>query len=128
MDKKRLPDAELAVMQAIWNEEGEVGRSTLQKSLEGHHWSVNTINTYLTRLCEKGFLSVRHEGRNNLYTPLISQKAYRQYDSREMLNKLYNGKLSHFVAALTAEKPLNPDDIQELQNYLDTMKRKAGDQ
>ena len=25
-DKKRLPDAELAVMQAIWAQEGEVGR------------------------------------------------------------------------------------------------------
>lgn len=122
-DKRRLPNAELAVMQAIWKEEGEVGRSAIQTALEEHHWSANTINTYLARLCEKGFLSVRHEGRNNLYMPLVSEKTYLQHDSREILKTLYNGKLSHFIAALTAEEPLGAEEIRELQDYIDSMKK-----
>ena len=72
-DKKRLPDAELAVMQAIWAVGGEVSRGDLDGALASHGWSANTVNTYLTRLCEKGFLSSRREGRNNLYTPLVSK-------------------------------------------------------
>lgn len=61
-DKKRLPDAELAVMQAIWAVGGEVSRGDLDGALASHGWSANTVNTYLTRLCEKGFLSSRREG------------------------------------------------------------------
>lgn len=76
-DKKRLPDAELAVMQAIWAVGGEVSRGDLDGALSSHGWSANTVNTYLTRLCEKGFLSSRREGRNNLYTPLVSFEAAR---------------------------------------------------
>ena len=71
-EKKRLPDAELAVMQAVWAQSGEVGRADIEGALTSQGWSANTLNTYLTRLCEKGFLTSRREGRNNLYTPLVS--------------------------------------------------------
>ena len=32
-EKKRLPDAELAVMQAVWAQSGEVGRADIELSL-----------------------------------------------------------------------------------------------
>ena len=50
-EKKRLPEAELAVMRAIWTHDGEVARSDIESALSAHHWTANTINTYLTRLC-----------------------------------------------------------------------------
>ena len=98
-DKKRLPDAELAVMQAIWAVGGEVSRGDLDGALASHGWSANTVNTYLTRLCEKGFLSSRREGRNNLYTPLVSKDKYLEFESRSVLKRLYGGSLGSFVAA-----------------------------
>ena len=52
--RKRLPDAELSVMQAVWAHGGEVSRGDIEGALASHGWSVNTINTYLTRLCDKG--------------------------------------------------------------------------
>lgn len=61
--RKRLPDAELSVMQAVWAHGGEVSRGDIEGALASHGWSVNTINTYLTRLCDKGYLSARREGR-----------------------------------------------------------------
>lgn len=70
--RKRLPDAELSVMQAVWAHGGEVSRGDIEGALASHGWSVNTINTYLTRLCDKGYLSARREGRSNFYTPLVS--------------------------------------------------------
>ena len=117
-DKKRLPDAELAVMQAIWAVGGEVSRGDLDGALASHGWSANTVNTYLTRLCEKGFLSSRREGRNNLYTPLVSKGRY-----RSVLKRLYGGSLGSFVAALNAEQPLEQSEIDELRQFLDDMSR-----
>lgn len=123
-DKKRLPDAELAVMQAIWEVGGEVSRGRSRRgALASHGWSANTVNTYLIRLCEKGFLSSRREGRNNLYTPLVSKDRYLEFESRSVLKRLYGGSLGSFVAALNAEKPLEQSEIDELRQFLDGMSR-----
>lgn len=122
-DKKRLPDAELAVMQAVWAAGGEVGRSDIEGALASHGWSANTVNTYLTRLCDKGFLASRREGRNNLYTPLVSKDSYLEFESRSVLKRLYGGSLGSFVAALNAEQPLAQSEIDELRRLLDDMSR-----
>ena len=42
-DKKRLPDAELAVMQAIWAVGGEVSRGDLDGALASHGWSLGSF-------------------------------------------------------------------------------------
>ena len=122
-EKKRLPDAELAVMQAVWAVGGEVGRADIEGALASHSWSANTLNTYLMRLCEKGFLTSRREGRNNLYTPLVSRDRYLEFESRSVLKRLYGGSLGSFVAALNAEQPLEQREIDELRQFLDDMSR-----
>ena len=122
-EKKRLPDAELSVMQAVWDVGGEVGRGDIEGALAPHGWSANTVNTYLTRLCDKGFLASLREGRNNLYTPLVSRDRYLEFESRSVLKRLYGGSLGSFVAALNAEQPLEQREIDELRQFLDDMSR-----
>ena len=124
---KRLPDTELEVMKALWASGPDTPRAALERSLAPFGWAANTINTYLTRLCDKGYLSARREGRSNFYTPLVSQEKYREFDSRSVLQRLYGGSLGSFVAALTAEKPLAQSEIDELRRYLDEMSGKAGE-
>ena len=122
-EKKRLPDAELAVMQAVWAVSLKEVRADIEGALASHGWSANTLNTYLTRLCEKGFLTSRREGRNNLYTPLVSRDRYLEFESRSVLKRLYGGSLGSFVAALNAEQPLEQSEIDELRQFLDDMSR-----
>ena len=110
-------------MQAIWAVGGEVGRGDIEGALASHGWRANTLNTYLTRLCEKGFLTGRREGRNNLYTPLVSGDRYLEFESRSVLQRLYGGSLGSFVAALNAEQPLEQREIDELRQFLDDMSR-----
>ena len=108
--RKRLPDAELSVMQAVWAHGGEVSRGDIEGALASHGWSVNTINTYLTRLCDKGYLSARREGRSNFYTPLVSQEKYREFDSRSVLQRLYGGSLGSFVAEQNVYNPIKEQE------------------
>ena len=122
-EKKRLSDAELAVMLSIWAHGGEVARGDIESALAPHNWTANTINTYLTRLCDKGYLSARREGRGNLYTALVDREDYMRYDSRETLGRLYDGSVTHFVAALCADKPLEQSEIDALRRYLDELSK-----
>ena len=117
---KRLPDTELEVMKALWSTGADTPRATLEDRLAPFGWAANTINTYLSRLADKGFVAVRREGKSNLYSPLIGQEEYQSFDSRAVLDRLY-GSPRNFVAAL-ARKGLERSELEELQTLLDQLK------
>ena len=116
---KRLPDTELEVMKALWASGPDTPRAALERSLAPFGWAANTINTYLSRLADKGFVQVRREGKNNLYTPLVSREAYQAFDSRAVLDRLY-GTPRNFVAAL-AQGGLAQQALDELRSLLDEL-------
>ena len=117
---KRLPDTELEVMKALWISGSDTPRAALEEALSCFGWAGNTINTYLTRLVDKGFLSVRREGKHNLYTPLVSREDYLAFDSQVVLRRLYGSSPRNFVAAL-ARNGLNRQDVDELRALLDQL-------
>ena len=122
---KRLPDTELEVMKALWTTGPETPRSVLEDRLARFGWAANTINTYLSRLTDKGFVSVRREGKSNLYTPLVDQDAYQAFDSRAVLDRLY-GSPRNFVAAL-AREGMRQGELEELQTLLEQLSGGQGE-
>ena len=115
---KRLPDTELEVMKALWDSGPDTPRAALERALAPHGWAANTINTYLSRLTEKGFLSVEREGRSNAYTPLISRREYLAAESRDLLDKLYGGSLRSFAVSL-CDGGVSREEIDELRRMLE---------
>ena len=117
---KRLPDTELEVIKALWDCGPDTPRTVLEERLAEHGWAVNTINTYLTRLVKKEFVSVEHKRSGNLYTPLVSREEYQAFDSRATLSQLY-GSPRNFVAALARDglKQSELDDLRRLLNELE---------
>ena len=116
---KRLPDTELEVMKALWATGPDTPRALLEERLAPFGWAANTINTYLSRLADKGFVAVRREGRSNLYTPLVGREEYQAFDSRAVLERLY-GSPRNFVAAL-ARDGMGRDELEELRALLDQL-------
>ena len=74
----------------------------------------------MNRLADKGFVSVRREGKSNRYTPLVSREDYLAFDSRAVLSKLYGSSPRNFVAAL-AQGGLDRKDVDELRELLDQL-------
>lgn len=117
---KRLGDAELEIMQAIWAAGEPVNSAFIQTALVGKRdWALPTILTVLSRLCDKGFLSSEKQGRSNLYTAEIGEKAYRQSEGRTILEKLYAGSVTGLVTALYDGKSIGDQDMAELRRFLD---------
>lgn len=116
---KRLPDTELEVMKALWDSGPDTPRAALEQALSAFGWASNTVNTYLTRLADKGFVSVRRDRKGNLYTPLVSREEYQSFDSRAVLSRLY-GTPRNFVAAL-AREGLERQDLEDLRALLDEL-------
>ncbi len=116
---RKLPDAELEVMQAVWACTAPAARSDIEKELhETRPMALTTLLTQLTRLADKGFLSVQKEGRSNLYTPIVTEQAYLAAQGNRFFRQLCGGKVSTFAAAL-CDSGLTKEDLAELRDLLD---------
>lgn len=116
---RRLPDAELEVMQAVWACVPPVSRTDIECILQKRRpLAATTVLTVLARLTEKRFLSVEKDGRSNSYTPTISRRDYLAAQSKRFVDKLCGGDMSLFAAAL-CDSGLSREDIEELRLLLE---------
>lgn len=116
---KRLPESELEIMQIIWKNSAPVSRVDIEQALqETHPLAPTTILTLLTRLCEKGFLSFKKEGRSNLYEPLITEKEYLAAESRSFLDRVFHGSVASFATAL-CDSGVTKEELEELRRLLE---------
>mgnify|MGYP000261888822 FL=1 len=116
---RRLPDAELEVMQAIWACTPPVTRADIHEILKDTHpMALTTLLTVLTRLSEKGFLRIEKVGRSARYIPLISQHDYLAQQSNRFLHKLCGGNLSTFASAL-CDSGLSKEEVAQLRDLLE---------
>ncbi|MCD7806167.1 MAG: BlaI/MecI/CopY family transcriptional regulator [Lachnospiraceae bacterium] len=116
---RRLPDAELEVMQAVWACEPPVARTDIENVLfETHPMAMTTLLTMLTRLSEKGYLTIEKKGRRSYYTPCVSREEYLAAQSKSFLEKLCGGSLSVFANAL-CDSGLSRKEIEELRALLE---------
>lgn len=120
---QKLPEAEQDIMLALWQATEPVPRAYFDKRLEHRKWSANTTNTLLARLQDKGFLSCERRGRENYYAPLVARDAYLEFESSQMLHKLYNNSVKNFVLSLAHTDAMTDTDIDELQQYLTDLRK-----
>lgn len=116
---RRLPDGELIVMQAVWDLTPPICRGDLERSLlPNHPMALTTLLTQLSRLVEKGFLSVQKEGRSNTYIPIISRQEYLAAQSHSFVKRLCGGNMSVFATAL-CDSGLTKEELQLLHKLLE---------
>jgi len=128
----RLPDAELLVMNIIWKgtrkvseeeteeESGEMSSVQVAKILEGQKdWSATTILTFLSRLVERGFLTVRKEKRQNFYRAAVEESTYIESESKSFLERFHGNSITSLVAALCNDNAISKEDLAELRRFID---------
>ena len=120
MDKEmQLPEAQLEVMQVIWDKGGKMMFSGLSEELEarGREWKANTILTLLSRLAHRGMISVVKRGRLNEYVARVSQEEYRQMQTRLLVDQVFGGDAKHLISALVKQDYLTEEDYDELKEF-----------
>lgn len=116
---RRLPDAELEVMQAVWACKAPAARADIEQILyKTHPMAMTTLLTLLTRLGEKGFLSIEKNGRRSYYTPCITREDYLASQSKTFVDKLCSGSISAFATAL-CNSGLTREELAELREMLE---------
>ena len=120
---KRISDAELEVMEALWGADEPLTAAEIAERVDqGRDWTLATVKTMLSRLAAKGALSYRVEGRRFLYSPAIGRDSYVGSESRRFVDKLFGGRLSPLVARLAEEDSLDDEDIAAIEAILKELK------
>lgn len=112
-----MSDAELEVMEKLWDQRQPIKQSQLLALFEkdGKGWKRQTLNTFLTRLEEKGL--VRRESR--MVRAVYSREEYSYKQMKEAIAHMYGGRLSNLVAAFTRESGISCQDAEALMRILD---------
>lgn len=112
-------DSELALMRIIWSAGGQAQYAYIMEELaqSGRPWQKNTVITLLSRLVEKGLLSVNKLGRRNEYTAVVSEADYQASQTQALVNKLYAGSTKGLIATLIQQDLLSPEDYAELKRF-----------
>ena len=119
---KKLGEAELEIMQVIWDSENPVTSNYILNELqERRKWQLSTLMTSLARLAGKGFVSCDRSTGSNLYTSIISENEYKASASKHFLEKVYNNSIQNMIATLYSNKAIKDSDVEELRNFLDQL-------
>ena len=117
---KRLPEAEMDIMNFIWGSEKAVSSVEIQEALKNKHdWSLAVILNLLARLTERGFVTAEKQGKYKYYSVLVKQEDYLRQESKSIIDRIFGGSVSKLVSCLYDGKNLSDEDIKSLKAFID---------
>ncbi|WP_081300562.1 BlaI/MecI/CopY family transcriptional regulator [Clostridium beijerinckii] len=115
----KISDAEMEIMKIIWKKNDQITTAEILDALpKENSWKVTTIMTLISRLTEKGILSVTKVGKLNNYFPKITEEEYRAIQTDNFLEDMHKGSVKNFMATLFNNKKISNKDIVELKEWL----------
>jgi len=114
----RITEAEWTVMRVLWDL-GEASLGDVVRKLDHPDWKPRTVQSLVRRLVEKGALAVEAQGRDFRYRPAVTQNECQMDEGRSFLQRVFDGRLTPFVAALVEKRQVSKDELQQLRALLD---------
>ncbi|MEK4661823.1 BlaI/MecI/CopY family transcriptional regulator [Priestia sp. FSL H7-0729] len=117
---QKLSETEMELMVVIWSCDPPVTSTELLDIFadKGKAWKAQTMSTFLSRLVDKGALTVTRRGRINDYKPLLQPEDYKLQETQHVLDGLYQGSVKNLVSAMYDGDKLSDEDISELKKWL----------
>lgn len=114
---EKLYDSELKVMEILWEKEPISAKeiSLILKDTIG--WNKNTTYTILKKLIDKQIVS--RTDPNFMCTSLIKKSEIQRAETKNLIEKLYNGSKKKFFAAFLQNEELTKEEIEELRKMID---------
>lgn len=120
MEKRKLPDTELQVMQAIWHSETPISTVAIQEELQKERpWNLSALQTLLGRLVRRGFLETEKQGKSRYYAPLVTEESYLMEDSRRYFERWTGGSLRDLVACLYENHSVTREELEDLRCFIE---------
>lgn len=112
-DVIRLHEGELKVMELLWSNKALAAKDIAKIIKEYIGWEKNTTYTVIKRLIDKG--AIEREDPGFICRAIISKSTIQEIETKALLDKIYNGSLSNFIATYLVNQEFSSSDIAELK-------------
>lgn len=120
MSLPALANAELAVIDLLWDEERWTARDLRERLYPGSDKAQHgTVQRLLQRLEDKGFVERDRTLPVHLFSAAISRETYASSQLETLAEKLTGGSLAPLITHLMEEKKISRGEINKLRAILD---------
>lgn len=120
-----ITDAESLVMTALWERAPQTSEEIVATLGRSTDWHEKTIRTLLNRLLGKGAVSAERDGRRYLYRPMLTREQWQSQESRNLLDRVFGGRVAPLLAHFGRHEKLSEQDIAELRALIDDIEKKS---
>ena len=119
MEVPKIHESEYRFCLILWEHEPVTAVELAKFCLEQLGWKRTTTYTVIKRLGERGVL----KNENGTVTSLISKEDAQAFEIDELVEKKFEGSLPAFVAAFTKRQTLSEQELDEIQQMIDQIRR-----
>jgi BlaI family penicillinase repressor len=121
----KISPAEWEVLNIVWDRGIATAPEVYEALSNQTGWHQKTVSTFLTRLADKGILTIRRDGKANVYTPAFTREECVRQESETFLQRVFRGASGPLLAHFCEEADLSDAEIAQLQKLLQERARKG---
>lgn len=119
-EKYEITDAELEIMQVLWENKECNLAEIIEKLSVNEEKNKNTIKTLIHRLTQKGAIeSKKINSKEVIYIPKVSEKKYIKKESNSFLDKVFNGNINKLLLNFVEDKKVSKEELQKLIDIME---------
>ncbi len=122
MEKIKLFDGELKLMELLWENDGVTAKELSLLAAERIGWNKNTTYTVIKKLVDKGAIE-RSEPGFTCRSLIVREDAGRE-EAREVVRSFFGGSVKALFSSFMSDGTLSPDETEELKKLIDERGKK----
>jgi predicted transcriptional regulator len=115
----KLFDSELKVMDVLWKEGDLTAKKISDILKEQVGWNMNTTYTLIKRCIAKG--AIKRSEPNFMCHALIPKEQVQEQETKELINKVFDGSADLLFASLLNRKNLSTKEIEKLKQIVNDL-------
>jgi len=109
-------------MSVIWAKAPLTATEVFDALPAGHGWKQKTVNTFLTRLVDKGVLTADKREKAFVYAARVPREKCVQHEGESFLRRVFRGASGDLVLHFCERADLTAEEIRELEQLLKAKK------
>ena len=118
-ERMKISEAELEVLQVLWEAEKPLKIQDVCDRLENKKWKYNTVGTLLLRMAEKGAVVSEKKNRIIYYRPVWEREAYQKEQTETLIDRLYHGSAKELAVSLFQGGNMTKEDLDDIRKMFD---------
>lgn len=106
-------------MDIIWKEKDVSAKRIAKIAKEQIGWSKTTTYTVIKKCIDKGV--IKRQEPNFICRALVTREEVRQFETNELINRMYDGLTDQLIASIFGSKKLMPQEIERLKQFVNQL-------